>query len=132
MSDIDLRGSRVALVADELINGDVADFDVLGVLERAGWGVMLLPPTWYPDTAARPLLNAIGDQLHEYTRHDYAIALVGERTGLEAALGRVGVALPAALPTATAAELTAALGTAATGLTPRDAAATQRGTSAGT
>jgi hypothetical protein len=126
MTDIDLRGSRVALVADELINGDGAAFDVLATIERAGWGVMLLPPTWYPDAAAEPLLRAIADQLHEYTRHDYAIVSVGDRAGLAEALARVGIPVPAALPPGTADELTAALAAAGSGVHPRDAAAAQR------
>jgi hypothetical protein len=130
MTDIDLRGSRVALVADALINGDAAGFDVLAVLESAGWGVVLLPPAWYPDAATEPLLQAIADQMHEYTRHGYAIALVGEHAGLADALARAGVPAPAALGARTAAELTTALHATAAGLAPHDAAAAQRGTTA--
>ena len=105
MTDIDLRGFRVALVADELINDDGAGFDLLDALEQAGWGVVLLPPAWYPDAAAGPLLEAIADQLHEYSRHGYAIALVGERAGLDAALARADVAVPTPLHPTTASEL---------------------------
>jgi hypothetical protein len=126
MTDIDLRGFRVALVADELINGDRAGFDLLGALDEAGWGVMLLPPTWYPDAAAGPLLDAIADQVHEYGRHGYAVALLGERSGLDAALARVGVTVPAALRPATASELQVELAAVASALAPRDAAAAQR------
>jgi hypothetical protein len=126
MTDIDLRGFRVALVADELINGDGAGFDVLGALDEAGWGVMLLPPAWYPDAAAGPLLDAVADQVHEYDRHGYAVALIGERAGLDAALGRVGLTVPAALRPATASELQAELAAVASALAPRDAAAAQR------
>ena len=126
MTDIDLRGFRVALVADELINADAAGFDVLGALDEAGWGVVLLPPAWYPATAAGPLLDAIADQVHEYGRHGYAVALIGERAGLDAALARVGVTVPAALRPATASELQAELAAVASALAPRDAAAAQR------
>jgi hypothetical protein len=126
MTDVDLRGFRVALVADELINQDAAGFDVLGALDEAGWGVVLLPPAWYPDTAAGPLLDAIADQIHEYGRHGYAVALIGERAGLDAALGRVGLTVPAALRPATASELQAELAAVASALAPRDAAAAQR------
>jgi hypothetical protein len=131
MSDVELRGSRVALVADELINEDAAAFDVFATLEQAGWGVVLLPPTWYPDAAAGPLLDAIADQLHEYTRHGYAIALVGDRAGLGAALARVGVPVPASLRPDTAAELVTALDAAAADLAPTDAAAALHRASAG-
>ncbi len=130
MTDIDLRGFRVALVADELINDGGAGFDVLAALDEAGWGVVLLPPAWYPDAAAGPLLEAIADQLHEYSRHGYAIALVGERAGLDAALARVDVAMPAPLHPATAAELATGLAAVASALAPHDAAAAQRGVSA--
>jgi hypothetical protein len=126
MTDVDLRGFRVALVADELINEDAAGFDVLGALDEAGWGVVLLPPAWYPDAAAGPLLDAIADQVHEYGRHGYAVALIGERAGLDAALARVGLTVPAALRPATASELQAELAAVASALAPRDAAAAQR------
>lgn len=126
MTDVDLRGFRVALVADELINQDAAGFDVLGALDEAGWGVVLLPPAWYPDAAAGPLLDAIADQVHEYGRHGYAVALIGERAGLDTALARVGLTVPAALRPATASELQAELAAVASALAPRDAAAAQR------
>jgi hypothetical protein len=130
MTEIDLRGFRVALVADDLINGDRAGFDVLGALDQAGWGVMLLPPAWYPDAAAGPLLDAVADQVHEYSRHGYALALVGERAGLEAALARAELPVPAPVPAATAAELRAGLAAVASALAPSDAAAAQRGVGA--
>jgi hypothetical protein len=99
---------------------------VLQALDEAGWGVVLLPPAWYPDAAAGPLLDAIADQVHEYGRHGYAVALVGERAGLDAALARVGLTVPAALRPATASELQAELAAVASALAPRDAAAAQR------
>jgi hypothetical protein len=126
MTDIDLRGFRVALVADELVNEDGAGFDVLGALEEAGWGVVLLPADWYPDAAAGPLLDAIADQLHEYHRHGYAVALVGERAGLDAALSRAGVPMPVTVRATTASELQTGLAAVASALAPHDAAAAQR------
>ena len=129
MTDIDLRGFRVALVADELINDGGTSFDVLGALDEAGWGVVLLPPAWYPDATAGPLLDAIADQLHEYHRHGYAVALVGEREGLDAVLARAGLPVPAAVPATTASELEAGLAAVASALAPHDAAAAQRGIS---
>ena len=126
MTDIDLRGFRVVLVADELINGDRASFDLLGALDEAGWGVMLLPPTWYPDAAAGPLLDAIADQVQEYGRHGYALALIGARAGLEAALARAGAPVPAPVRPTTAPELRAELAAVASALAPSDAAAAQR------
>ncbi len=58
---------------------------------------MLLPPAWYPDAAAGPLLDAVADQVHEYDRHGYAVALIGERAGLDAALARAGLTVPASV-----------------------------------
>lgn len=127
MTDIDLRGFRVALVADELINGSRAGFDVLGALDEAGWGVILLPPAWYPDAVAGPLLDAVADQVHEFDRHGYAVALIGERAGLDLSLARAGLPVPAPLRPATASELRAGLAAAASALAPHDAAAMQRG-----
>jgi hypothetical protein len=44
--DIDKRGFRVALVADELVNAPPGGFDVLEVLTQEEWGVIQLPPAW--------------------------------------------------------------------------------------
>jgi hypothetical protein len=131
MTDIDVRGFRVMLVADELINEDAAGFDLLAALQDAGWGVVLLPPSWYPDGAAGPLLDAIADQVHEYRRHGYAVALIGERAGLGDALARVGLSVPESLRATTASELRDKLAAIASTLQPRDAAALQHGVSSG-
>jgi hypothetical protein len=93
--DADARGFAVALVAAEL--EEDASVDVIAVLERSGWGVMLLPPTWYPDDTARELLDQIAEHVHEFTRQRYKLALVGGRAGLSEALQRVGIELPAAI-----------------------------------
>lgn len=44
----DARGHRVAVVADELINPPSPGLDALMLLERAGWGVIVLPPGGTP------------------------------------------------------------------------------------
>jgi len=93
--DPDARGFSVALVAAELEEAD--SVDVIAVLERSGWGVMLLPPTWYPDDAARELLDQVAEQVHEFARQRYRLALIGSRSGLSEALHRVGVEMPAAI-----------------------------------
>ena len=126
MTDIDLRGFRVALVADELINEEGAGFDVLSELDEAGWGVVLLPPAWYPDAAAVPLLDAVADQVHEYGRHGYTIALVGDRAGLDGALARAGARPPGRVRSSPRPS-SAGLAAVTSALAPRDAAAAQRG-----
>jgi hypothetical protein len=75
----DLRGWRMALVPDVLINpphrmGGALP-DVLGVLEVSGYGVLQLPPAG----EHRLLLAVIADQLAEYLHHGYAVAAVGLR-----------------------------------------------------
>ncbi len=122
----DVRSFCVALVADELVNDDAAGFDVLGVLDRAGWGVIALPPAWYPAAVAAPLLEQIAEHVHEFTRHGYAIALVGRRAGLESALTGAGLTMPESIAPGDPAELEAALTTRAAGRAPDDAAAAQR------
>ena len=78
MSD-DARGWRIALVPDALINApartSLASPDVLGVLERNGYGVLQLPPPG----EHRLLLAVIADQVAEYAHHGYAVVAIGVR-----------------------------------------------------
>jgi hypothetical protein len=127
--DRDDRSFCVAVVADELVNEGAAGFDVLGVLDRAGWGVIVLPPAWYEDAVAAPLLDQVAEHLHEFARHGYAIALVGERAGLADALAGAGIALPDSIVPREASQLEAALAARAADLAPRDAAGVQRAAS---
>jgi hypothetical protein len=74
---VDVRGWRMALLADALINpcpaARAALPDVLTVLEAAGYGVLQLPPAGEHG----PLLAVIADQVAEYAHHGYAVAAVG-------------------------------------------------------
>jgi hypothetical protein len=94
----DERGFRVALVAAELVNPPPGGLDALAVLEAEGWGVVQLPAAWYPDDVAAPLLEHVAEQVDEFARHGYDVVLVGERAGLDAALGALGHERPPALP----------------------------------
>lgn len=73
----DVRGWRIALVPDALLNpaaprhGTVPD--MLRVLDDLGYGLLQLPP---PEAPAL-LLAVIADQVAEYSRHGYAVAAVG-------------------------------------------------------
>lgn len=100
--DEDARGFSVALVAAE---AQTESLDVIGVLERRGWGAMLLPPAWYPEDTARALLDQVAEQLHEFASHDYTLALIGSRAGLSEALSRVGLEPPKAIDPASEDEL---------------------------
>ena len=76
---VDVRGWRMALLADELINPSAAPRaalpDVLAVLEVAGYGVLQLPPAGEHTL----LLAVIADQVAEYAHHGYAVVAVGLR-----------------------------------------------------
>jgi hypothetical protein len=98
--DIDERGARIALVADELVNPAADGTDALTVLHDEDWGVIQLPPAWYPADVAAPLLEQIAEHVEEFARHGYQMVLIGQRAGLEDALGHAGLQLPdAVLPT---------------------------------
>jgi hypothetical protein len=75
----DVRGWRVALVPDALINPrgrSRADLpDVLAALDAHGYGVLQLPPPGRHGL----LLAVIADQVAEYAHHGYAVAAIGVR-----------------------------------------------------
>jgi DNA-binding transcriptional LysR family regulator len=99
----DARGFRVAVCADVLVNPESGGLDALAVCARAGFGVMQLPATWYPEEVAAGWLEQVAEQLDEYLRHGYAVVLVTragdadgprQRTALAAALAAIGHGLP--------------------------------------
>ena len=69
----DVRGWRMALTPDALINSSVPLPDVLGVLDASGYGVLQLPP---PGDYSL-LLAVIADQVEEYSHHGYAVVAIG-------------------------------------------------------
>jgi hypothetical protein len=99
----DLRGFRVAVCADALVNPEPGGLDALAVCERTGFGVMQLPATWYPEEVAAGWLEQVAEQLDEYLRRGYAVVLVTraddpagtkQREALGAALAAIGHGLP--------------------------------------
>ena len=99
----DLRGFRVAVCADALVNPEPGGLDALAICERANFGVMQLPATWYPDDVAAGWLEQVAEQLDEYLRRGYAVVLLlpardaaatRQRKALAAALEAIGHALP--------------------------------------
>jgi hypothetical protein len=107
--DVDKRGSRIALVADELVNPPAGGTDALAVLHDEDWGVIQLPPAWYPADVAAPMLEQIAEHVEEFVRHGYQLVLVGDRAGLEDALRNAGLEVPDALQPQSADELRAFL-----------------------
>jgi hypothetical protein len=98
----DERGFRVAVLASELANSDL---DVLGALQRAGWGAVVLPPAWYPDDTASDLLVQFAEQIEEFVRHGYRVVCIGSCEGLRAPLSELGVDLPRTITATTEDEL---------------------------
>ena len=90
----DERGFRIAVVADELVNPATAGFDVLKVLERAGWGAIVLPPGWYPGEVLAELRMQFAEQVEEFVRHGYQVVCVGNCEALAEPLAHLGVNMP--------------------------------------
>ena len=107
--DFDERGFRVALVADEFVNPPADGLDALAILTDEGWGAMQLPPAWYPEAVAGPLLEQVAEHAEEFARHGYDVVLVGDRAGLDDALRTVGLEAPPSVNPTTADELRAFL-----------------------
>src|SRR5262249_10634148 len=72
----DLRGWRIALMADALVNpAPRASLpDALAVFEASGYGVLHLPP---PGDKHGLLLAVTADQVAEYAHHGYAVVAIG-------------------------------------------------------
>ena len=68
-----------------------------------------LPPAWYPEDVAAPLLEQIAEHVEEFARHGYQLVLVGARPGLEDALRHARLELPDAVHPDSAEELRAFL-----------------------
>jgi hypothetical protein len=90
----DDRSFRVALIADRYVNPPPGGVDAVAAAAQAGWGVIQLPADEYPAAITRRLLFEVAEQAEEFARHGYDLVLVGRRTGLAGALGRVGIGLP--------------------------------------
>jgi hypothetical protein len=69
----DVRGWRMALTPEALVNASAPLPDVLGVLDAIGYGVLQLPP---PGDHSL-LLAVIADQVEEYSHHGYAVVAIG-------------------------------------------------------
>jgi hypothetical protein len=81
----DLRGWRIALIADALLNtGSRASLpDVIAILEASSYGVLQLPPA---GRAHGLLLAVTADQVAEYAHHGYAVVAIGLKGQVESGL----------------------------------------------
>ena len=82
---VDLRGWRIALIADALLNAEPGGSlpDVIAVLEASRYGVLQLPPAG----GAHGLLLAVtADQIAEYAHHGYAVVAIGVKGQVESGL----------------------------------------------
>ena len=81
----DLRGWRIALVADALLNPGARTPlpDVLTLLEASRYGALQLPPA---SGSHHRLLVVTADQIAEYSNHGYAIVAVGLKGKTESGL----------------------------------------------
>lgn len=80
----DLRGRRVAIVADFLINPGSPFYASVGrqpgpvydVLIEDGWGLMKAPPHVLNENAARSAVATTAGDAVDYLRHGYAVVIV--------------------------------------------------------
>ena len=101
----DSRSFRVAVVDHQLANGPPRGLDLVEVLQRLRWGMIVLPATWYPPEVAAELLIQVAEHVEEFVRHGYDVVCVGCATGLAEPLASLGVEMPDTITPARDAEL---------------------------
>ena len=81
----DVRGWRIALIADALLNAGPRTSlpDVLAILAASNYGVLQLPPA---GRAHALLLAVTADQVIEYSHHGYAVVAIGLKGKVESGL----------------------------------------------
>ncbi len=72
----DVRGRRIAVVPDTVVNPPVGGPDHLSSLAEEGWGVIALCPPGLEPSAHRAWLDAIVDQVVTFLDDEYEVALV--------------------------------------------------------
>lgn len=78
----DARSRRIIVASDQLVNGEPS---ILETAARAGWGVMQLPPTRLNDRDAQRWLDGMLDDIAEYIRNGFTVALVAAECDRRAA-----------------------------------------------
>jgi hypothetical protein len=72
----DVRGRRIAVVPDTVVNPPVGGPDHLSSLAQEGWGVIALCPPGLEPSARGAWLDAIVDQVVTFLDGEYEVALV--------------------------------------------------------
>jgi hypothetical protein len=74
----DVRASRVALIADAIVNGDVPGADAaVSRLIDLGYGFLMMPAHGEPLPSTPTTLEYLLDDAVDYRRHDYEVIVVG-------------------------------------------------------
>lgn len=77
MRNPDVRASRVALIADAIVNRLVPGADeAVDALVAGGYGFLMLPPHDMQLVSTRTTIEFIVDDAVDYRRHDYSVIIV--------------------------------------------------------
>lgn len=76
----DPRAYRVALLADAVANEGIAEFDALGMLDAADFGVVVLPPSDFAISTIAGIVEYAVDDLVDYRTSGYRVMIVGSAT----------------------------------------------------
>jgi hypothetical protein len=80
----DVRGRRVAVVPDAVVNPPSDGPDPLSALAEEGWGVVALCPPGLEPSAHAAWLDAVVDQVVTFLDDEYEVALVsGDDSGTQ-------------------------------------------------
>lgn len=73
----DPRAYRVALLADSVANEPDPSFDVLGMLDAADFGVVVLPPSDFVIDTISSIVEYVVDDLVDYRSNGYRVVVIG-------------------------------------------------------
>jgi len=77
MRNPDVRASRVALIPDAVVNGDLAGADdAVAALVAAGWGFLVMPAHDEPAATTPTRLEYLLDDAVDYRKHGYEVVVV--------------------------------------------------------
>ena len=71
----DVRGRRVVVVPDSVVNAPREVCDQLSILTAAGWGVIALPPPELEGSMRVSWMDAVVEQVVTFLDDDYDVAI---------------------------------------------------------